>query len=838
MNTKLFFSLFILGFLALFYLDFSPTGHIILAALPTHTTPTLNTTFGTNLTSENLTVSNQSTLDTDGDQVKDIITWYRNNASVFILNMPFEKWNNTDGNNTKDYSGNNYNATERGNPTNALGGIPIWNATGGYDGKGAYEFTGTTYLSLGTTRVLFDSTKPLTISFWSYLKATNGAQAPLNIRTDYSGDPFHIWFGDNGLNVGGRLNFARFRNTEPDTNYLNRWVHVVVTFDGQDKNTTSSYKLYVNGTLQTSLVYDGPVSSLPDENYIGRATTAGFFNGTIDDVMILNITLSPSQVRALYENKTNLMTSEITRGSDVWRAHLLPNDGTQDGTVERSNNITIIPVALADYTLNSTSLNNETNGNLSVFFNLVNGSDRAIINWYYNSTSLTLLNLAFEQFSENLSIIKDYSGYGNNFTVYGPNFNNSGGYDSNDSYSFDGLHDYMVSQINSTLTGNPAFSIETWIFIPNSAYVNGTPYRPILWWGINESMKAAFLGFQGTNTTRLFVGFPHGGSYMLDTLSVEKWHHIVWVRNASLNASVGNLLYVDGVTTPLAPDYNLSDTNLTPNIQSAPYYIQNGSEVRFFQGTIDNLRLYNRSLTAQQVTNLFQNKTYLLDSAELTNGSWKACVTPNDGFEDGQEKCLNMTIGMNVTNEVSSGSSGSSSSGGGGGGSSTSATVIVNSESTYTVTEEQLQAQEQNLAVKESISFTQAGSSHKVTVLALTETTATILVQSTPQEITLRIGETKQVNLNENDQPDLQITLEKITFNTASFMFKILQETFPTEESNEEQELEILPSSSPSRQESKKQSPTYLVLLIGSIIVVGITLIIYSLTKPINKKRK
>ena len=103
----------------------------IVNAPPTHTTPILNSSLGTNTTHENLTVYNQSTYDADGDEVKNIINWYLDGISLTILNMPFEGGSSNVF--TKDYSGEGNNGTVYG---------AVWNLTGGYDGRGAYEFDG------------------------------------------------------------------------------------------------------------------------------------------------------------------------------------------------------------------------------------------------------------------------------------------------------------------------------------------------------------------------------------------------------------------------------------------------------------------------------------------------------------------------------------------------------------------------------------------------------------------------------------------------------------------------------------------------------------------------
>ena len=95
---------------------------------------TLNSTHESNNTYQNLTINISST-DQNNDNIKIIYNWILNNSPILIVNMPFEKINNSQVNNTYDYSRNANHAIQSGNVT--------WNSTGGYDGKGAYEFNGT-----------------------------------------------------------------------------------------------------------------------------------------------------------------------------------------------------------------------------------------------------------------------------------------------------------------------------------------------------------------------------------------------------------------------------------------------------------------------------------------------------------------------------------------------------------------------------------------------------------------------------------------------------------------------------------------------------------------------
>ena len=68
---------------------------------------------------------------------------------------------------------------------------------------------------------------------------------------------------------------------------------------------------------------------------------------------------------------------------------------------------------------------------------------------------------------------------------------------------------------------------------------------------------------------------------------------------------------------------------------------------RYFNGTIDNVQIWNRTLSPEQIQALYANRTDLIVSQETETGEvWQACVTPNDNQQDGSTVCSNnVTIG-------------------------------------------------------------------------------------------------------------------------------------------------------------------------------------------------
>jgi hypothetical protein len=122
---------------------------------------------------------------------------------------------------------------------------------------------------------------------------------------------------------------------------------------------------------------------------------------------------------------------------------------------------------------------------------------------------------------------------------------------------------------------------------------------------------------------------------MTNGLPLNTWTHVVVTYDGSKSVS-GTQLYVNGQSSSgtFGTTYaGMDNTNI-------PLYI--GRRDGFFNGTIDNVQIWNRSLSATQVLALYQNKSNLIVSQELSGGqNWTDCVTPNDGTSDGTMVCSN-----------------------------------------------------------------------------------------------------------------------------------------------------------------------------------------------------
>ena len=82
------------------------------------------------------------------------------------------------------------------------------------------------------------------------------------------------------------------------------------------------------------------------------------------------------------------------------------------------------------------------------------------------------------------------------------------------------------------------------------------------------------------------------------------------MRTGGGNALTGTTVYLDGndVTGTLVPDPNLPANTLTPSVGSTEFRVNRARDidgVRFFTGTVDEVALYDRTLTAQEALDHF-----------------------------------------------------------------------------------------------------------------------------------------------------------------------------------------------------------------------------------------
>lgn len=152
----------------------------------------------------------------------------------------------------------------------------------------------------------------------------------------------------------------------------------------------------------------------------------------------------------------------------------------------------------------------------------------------------------------------------------------------------------------AALTGNPTFSIEAIVKVEGQ----GTTWAPFLFWGGNTTGSSAWLSIRGNNPDRYFAGFYNSGLRSVCRTTGTAWYHIVWVRDSAGGTSdslTGSTLYINGEPAQLTRDEILFGA-IMPNVLASKFRIQKaGDFTRFWSGAMDELALYTRALTLEEV---------------------------------------------------------------------------------------------------------------------------------------------------------------------------------------------------------------------------------------------
>ncbi len=169
----------------------------------------------------------------------------------------------------------------------------------------------------------------------------------------------------------------------------------------------------------------------------------------------------------------------------------------------------------------------------------------------------------------------------------------------------DGIDDSVQSINNSSLTGNPSFSISFWLKVPTGA-AHDSNYPGYIFWGATTQMNSALVSVYLNDITRIFVGFLNGGQRMVNAISLDTWHHICYVRTGGGNAFTGNVLYVDGSVVSLQ---NVL-TGGTPNITAGKYNfgLSKTPSDEFIECEITDMTIWNATLTLAEVQRIYNAK--------------------------------------------------------------------------------------------------------------------------------------------------------------------------------------------------------------------------------------
>lgn len=214
---------------------------------------------------------------------------------------------------------------------------------------------------------------------------------------------------------------------------------------------------------------------------------------------------------------------------------------------------------------------------------------------------------------ENLTFACDLSGNNNNAIVYGATWQPHGGINNSGAYTFDGINDFikvknsiLLSPNNNKLTVSFYVKFANTTFTSNgySDYINylgkGSSINGYEWYfrqynSSNQENRNDRLSFYAFNLS----GGLGAGSYVQEKNTPNQWIHLTGVLNQTHVK-----IYKNGILKSARP---LSEYGIKLQPGKSDLHIGTVDGSTYLNGAIDEVKIYKRALTDEQVMQLYLN---------------------------------------------------------------------------------------------------------------------------------------------------------------------------------------------------------------------------------------
>ena len=205
--------------------------------------------------------------------------------------------------------------------------------------------------------------------------------------------------------------------------------------------------------------------------------------------------------------------------------------------------------------------------------------------------------VAFYPFNGNAN---DESGNANNGTVYGATLTSDRNGKSKSAYSFNGSSDYIDCGNSSSFNVN-YLSISAWINISKGGCTN-----KLIIGKVNPEKYESINLFVASNNN-ISTSFATGSEINHDLiissiLDNDKWYHIVLIYDGSYIKC-----YLNGLLDKQISRYGIVRTN-NNKLAIGRHGADSGASDSYFNGMIDNVRIYNRALNEKEIRALYNEK--------------------------------------------------------------------------------------------------------------------------------------------------------------------------------------------------------------------------------------
>ena len=343
---------------------------------------------------------------------------------------------------------------------------------------------------------------------------------------------------------------------------------------------------------------------------------------------------------------TNASFSVGTLNYTIYANNTIGSQTEINGTFNTTNDlpsVSVVNLNTTDVTTNDT--NQDILANISV--SDLNGDSVVFVyNWYTNGT-LNMTTFIEEQALAYWPLDNNTRDYWSSYDgINNGSVQNTSELKVGYSYTFDGDEDFIevgdfdnFSFVNAT--SDLPFTISAWVYINNvieSALLSK--------WDESTNSEEWAFGLDANNRLSLYLMTASNNSLIYKRMTVSPsantWYHVAVTYNGNKSAD-GISIYLNGVETNAVENASigayLGMENTSSSVKIGEYVDSSGGTYNF-NGTIDEMMIYNRTLNESEIYMLYQGSKYggnVIDSSYTSKGDyWNLGVRAGDfsGFNE------------------------------------------------------------------------------------------------------------------------------------------------------------------------------------------------------------
>jgi hypothetical protein len=421
-------------------------------------------------------------------------------------------------------------------------------------------------------------------------------------------------------------------------NAINTWYHYVISYDG------TSSKIYRNGVLLNSAprTLNTGANTVANLFRLGLSEngTSGLFDGAIDDLKIYNYALSQTSVTNLFTSVSAVPGPSI---ASVSATGVNTTSATISYSLNANNTATtsVVKYGLSSGNLTSTAAGFAASGNTVTPGNAPITGLLAGTQYFYRieatnaAGTTTSATYSFTTAGGSFTPVAEYlfNGTLSNTSGTEPFYTTGGISFANDRFGASNRAVYLNGGLPSAPITTLPYStssrtISIWI---RPAQVNAD--NIIFTYG-NASGN---LAYGASFSPSIMYNFSYSSNLAFTTpTSINVWKHMVYTYDIATNTAK---IYIDGV---------LRNSGSFPSWNTQPgssFYLGNlfGGTASAYIGAMDDLKIYDRAISASEVSQLFTNNT--LSSADFNQNNLQVSLYPNPATD---------ILNIEMTNEIKS----------------------------------------------------------------------------------------------------------------------------------------------------------------------------------------